>query len=674
MIIFLSFFIFLIAAIVYTVTKKNKNGRESILSRFERKYRILDDLYLVKVLSDFFNHYVIQCYITKRFSLWYEFEKIALKNENLNKIAINYPKSIDGKDFKIDKENAFEVIHLTYGDFYNAVLRMSYILRNEYGIKKNDVVTMYYMNKPLFIIIWFSLWNLGATPAFLNYNLTSNPLVHCIKIVESRILLLDDECCKNFSKTENQILNGLPNLSIIKIEENLILNKILDPLNSFFYRELDIVRDKNVKYWDPAVLVYTSGTTGLPKSAVNSWRKIFMATHLFPHAMHIKKDSNIYTAMPLYHGTASILGVLPAFLVGGTISIGHKFSLSSYWTQVKLCNCNTIQYVGEVCRYLVDSGFILNERECYGKIKLAYGNGLRPDIWMKMKERFGIYAIGEFYSSSEAPFATTCYEYNGIGVGAIRNNGYLADKFLSLQYTLIRMDPADDTVIYRNPKTGLCESPKVNEKGEMIMRILNPRNIKATFPGYVNNDAATYSKIIKDVFRKGDAWVRSDDLMKVDELGCIFFVDRMGDTYRWKSENVSTTEVENQILEYLPELKNCVVVGAKVLNHEGRAGYALIQTINNNNESDEEKNIILKKLHDSCAHHLPHFARPVFVTFENIEFNDNHKISKKIFRDPVLPNGKNGNLKVYYLNSKQATYTPLDETIYKTIANGDIRL
>lgn len=191
---------------------------------------------------------------------------------------------------------------------------------------------------------------------------------------------------------------------------------------------------------DPAVLVYTSGTTGLPKSAVNSWRKAYFASTLFPYAMRIDSKSNIYTSMPLYHGTASILGVLPALMSKGTISLGHRFSLSSYWTQVKLTNANTIQYVGEVCRYLVDSNETINEKKCYGKIKLAYGNGLRPDIWMKLKERFKIPAIGEFYSSSEAPFATTCYEHNGIGIGAIRNNGWLADKILSLQYTLVKMD------------------------------------------------------------------------------------------------------------------------------------------------------------------------------------------------------------------------------------------
>ena len=644
--------------------------------KFNNKYRIKEDLQLVGILGSFFHHYVIQSLITKQFSLWYEFESNATNPNVMNTIAIKYPKSISGKNFKIDGENSFIVENITYKEFYESILRMSYILKNEFGIEKGDVVSLYFMNKPLFLIIWFSLWNLGAIPAFLNYNLTSNPLVHCIKVVKSKVVLIDDECLNNFNKTKQQIENELPNVLLKIINEENMLEKVNNKINEQF-REIDSIRDLNVKYWDPAVLVFTSGTTGLPKSAVNSWRKIYMATHVFPKAMHFSSISNIYTAMPLYHGTASILGVLPALIVKGTISIGHKFSLSSYWTQIKICKCNTIQYVGEVCRYLVDSNETLNEKECYGKIQLAYGNGLRPDIWMKLKERFGIKAIGEFYSSSEAPFATTCYEYNGIGIGAIRNNGYLADKILSLQYKLVKMDPNDETIIYRNPNTGLCETPGINEKGEMIMRILNPQNIKATFPGYVNDDIATYSKIIRDVFKKGDAWVRSDDLMRIDELGCIYFVDRMGDTYRWKSENVSTTEVENQILEFNKEIKNCVIVGAKVDNHEGRAGYALIQTKNDNKDIENnlnKLNEILKELYETSIKHLPHFARPVFVTFQNISFSDSHKISKKIFRDPILPCGKNGLLKVYYLDGSKKTYSPLDDNIYARITNGDIRL
>lgn len=635
---------------------------------FQRKYRLYEDWYLLPVLKQFFRHFIVQSVFTKRFSLWYPFEDICKLKQN--SVALRYPRLVG--DFKTQGDLAFNIESYTFGELYGAILKMSHILKTEYKVQKGEIVTLYFMNKPLFIVIWFALWNIGAVPAFLNYNLTSSPLVHCIKVVNAKLILVDEECQETFNQTTDEIRAELPLVNINIVSEKSTMKRLMDERTPT-YREEDSVRDSGVRYWDPAILLYTSGTTGLPKSAVNSWRKCFSASYLFPHAIRIKEDSNVYTAMPTYHGTASILGVLPVFMVGGTMSLGHKFSLSTYWTQVKLCECNTIQYVGEVCRYLVDAPTQVNEKECYGKIRLAYGNGLRPDIWLKLKERFGIKAIGEFYSSSEAPFATTCYEEDGIGVGAIRNNGYIASKFLSLQYTLAKTDPEDDNTIYRNAQ-GFGETARPGEKGEMIMRVLNPKNVRATFPGYMNNDQATYSKIIRDVFRKGDAWVRSDDIMRCDDLGCIYFVDRMGDTYRWKSENVSTTEVENIILEGVPEIKNCVVVGARVENHEGRCGYALIETVNNNNETSEEQAAIMNKLTQTAHEHLPHFARPCFARFESIELTENHKISKKRFRDPVLPNGVSGEQRVFYLDQKTRQMMPLDKQIWASIINGNIRL
>ncbi|CAI8498871.1 Very long-chain fatty acid transport protein [Pichia kudriavzevii] len=659
--------VLVLLAVTLVVLKPAASRR---LQSLNRRLRLSDDLYLVPLLKSFFNHYVVQSLITKRFSLWYEFESIV--DHAPGSIALQFVRPIGS--FRESGDAAFSVERLTYRELYNCILRMSFILKHEMGVEKGTRVSLIYMNKPLFVIIWFALWNIGAVPAFINYNLTKNPLLHCIKIVNSQILLIDDDCRENYESTRNEISREIPNLKTFIIEEKSTMAHLTNPSSKKF-RQLDKIRDAGVQYWDPALLIYTSGTTGLPKSAVNSWRKVFMATHLFPRVMHIDRNSNIYTAMPIYHGTASILGVLPALFSGGTISIGLKFSVSSYWTQVKLANANSIQYVGEVCRYLVDSNETFNEREMYGKLKLAFGNGLRPDIWMKLKERFGIPAIGEFYASSEAPFATSCYEYDGHGVGAIRNNGWLVDKFLSLQYTLVKMDPNDDTTIYRNAR-GFCEEPGVNEKGEMLMRVLNPSNIKATFPGYVNDDHATYSKVVRDVFRKGDAYIRSDDLMRKDEFGCIYFVDRMGDTYRWKSENVSTTEVENELLHGVPHLKNCVVVGCRVPNHEGRAGYLLAQTVDDNRDIKDvqTREKLLQEISTTSQSRLPPYARPLFVTFHVISLNDSHKISKKVFRDPILPRGKEGNIDVYFWDPHSGKYMLLTEEKLNDIANGKIRV
>lgn len=660
------------AALLLAILYREYPELKTRWNSFNYKYRLTDDLSFIAPISYLGIRHLYQTFVSHRYNQFYDIESTCKDPRYANKVAINYVRIKDGKRYQTEGDSAFFTESYTYGEMYSIVLRLSYILHFEYGVEKGDTITMYFANKPLFIFIWLALWNIGAIPAFLNYNLKHNPLVHSIKVVDSACLIVDaKDCIQSYKESEDEIKAAVPDLKVLFVDDSL-LKRAEDPTTKEF-RQLDSVRNAGVKAYSPALLVYTSGTTGMPKSAVNSWRKVFFAAYFFPVPMKINEDSNIYMAMPLYHGTGSILGVLPALESRGTLCLSHKFSVSSFWAQMRLTHANTIEYVGEVCRYLVEAPENEDERKMYGKVKLAYGNGLRKDIWVRMKKRFGIPAIGEFYASSESPFATTCYEYNGNGIGAIRNNGYIVDRVLSnCMYTLVRMQADDDNMIYRNAK-GYCEEPATNEKGELITRVWTPNNIKSTFPGYVNNDEATYSKVIRNVFHKGDAWIRSDDLMKRDELGNIYFMDRMGDTYRWKSENVSTTEVENEILA-MDEIEYCAVVGCKVKNHEGRCGYAVLQTVKGNKETEPERKELLQKLFNRVNQHLPHFARPCFVRFAQIELTSSHKISKKRFRNPVLPGGPKGNQTVYYLDRKQKTYSLLNPDLYEEIAQERIRI
>lgn len=668
------FWLVLVAIGLLALSLRNpKSPVRKLAAEFEWRFRVWADLQLVPGIVYHSLRHTWQCQVSHRYSTWYDIENTCLSPKHANTVAIKWVHEKQGKSFRKDGEDAFQVDQYTYKQMYDAVLRLSYILANEYDIKKGDTVTMLFMNKPTFVFLWLALWNIGACPAFVNYNLKHKPLVHSIKVVKCHTLLVDAKDCKSeFKESESEVLEAVPGINIHFLDEDELLKTILDPISPQFRLE-DSLRDKDVQPWTSGVLLYTSGTTGMPKAASNSWRKIFFASYFFSTIMKMKSKSNMYTAMPLYHGTASILGVMPAFAVGGTISLGFKFSVSSYWTQVKLCKANTIQYVGEVCRYLVDAAETVNEKECYGQVDIAIGNGLRKDIWQKFKDRFGIRVIGEFYASSESPFATTCYEVNGNGIGALRNNGTLANLILGhVMYTLVRTDPQDDNTIYRNAK-GFCEEPGPSENGEMVTRIWNPQNIRTTFPGYTNNDQETYSKILRNVFHKGDAWVRSDDLMKYDEIGNIYFVDRLGDTYRWKSENVSTTEVEGEILEGVPEIEFCVVVGCRVDKHEGRCGYAILEP-RNKQITAKEKEHILDALATSVYNNLPHFARPCFVRFDTIEMNSSHKVSKKRFRDPVLPAGPNGTQSVYYLNTKTKKYELLTDEILQGIVSQRVRI
>ena len=320
------------------------------LHKFDYKYKVSDDLsFLLPIAYQAVRH-AYQTLVSHRYNQFYDIEKTATSKKYCNKVAINYIRLKPGKRYQIDGDEAFAMQEYTYREMYDIVLRLSYILHEEYGIEKGDTVTMYFMNKPLFIFIWLALWNIGALPAFLNYNLKHNPLVHSIKVVNSKCVLVDtSDCLKDFKESEDEIKKALPSLNIYYLNDVELMKRISDPATSQF-RQLESIRDKDVKAYSPALLVYTSGTTGMPKSAVNSWRKVFFAAYFFPIPMMMDDDMNMYTSMPLYHGTGAILGVLPTFECRGTLSLGHKFSVSTFWAQIRLTHSNTIQYVGETCR------------------------------------------------------------------------------------------------------------------------------------------------------------------------------------------------------------------------------------------------------------------------------------------------------------------------------------
>lgn len=386
------------------------------------------------------------------------------------------------------------------------------------------------------------------------------------------------------------------------------MHELLNSQSPEFLQQDNVRTPLGLTDFKPSMLIYTSGTTGLPKSAIMSWRKSSVGCQVFGHVLHMTNESTVFTAMPLFHSTAALLGACAILSHGGCLALSHKFSASTFWKQVYLTGATHIQYVGEVCRYLLHTP--ISKYEKMHKVKVAYGNGLRPDIWQDFRKRFNIEVIGEFYAATEAPFATTTFQKGDFGIGACRNYGTIIQWFLSFQQTLVRMDPNDDSVIYRNSK-GFCEVAPVGEPGEMLMRIFFPKKPETSFQGYLGNAKETKSKVVRDVFRRGDAWYRCGDLLKADEYGLWYFLDRMGDTFRWKSENVSTTEVEDQLTASNKEqYAQVLVVGIKVPKYEGRAGFAVIKLTDNSLDITAKT----KLLNDSLSRlNLPSYAMPLFV-------------------------------------------------------------
>lgn len=607
-----------------------------------------------------------------RASYWYYFEKSAKKNKD--RLAISFPrpkdnpeKLVKGPDGFFNYDNQFTVETYTYKELYNMVLRLSHILVNEYGVTSADTIALNCMNKPLFIIFWLALWNIGACPAFLNYNTKDKPLVHCLSISKSSQVFVDPDCPDAIKETEPRIREELPHVKVNYLNEAELLRVITDK-NTPKHRAPDETRRPGDGDHNVACLIFTSGTTGLPKSAIMSWRKAFMASNFFVHLMKITKNSTVLTAMPLYHSTAAMLGVCPTLLVGGCVSIAQKFSATTFWTQAKLTQATHIQYVGEVCRYLLNAKPHPDQQA--HQVTHAYGNGLRPDIWLEFKNRFNIAMIGEFYAATESPIGTTNVQFGTFGVGACRKYGYLVNFILSFEQALARMDTEDDNEIYRDPKTGLGTRAAYGQPGELLMRIRNKDQPEKTFQGYLGNKEATNEKIVYDLFKKGDAWFKSGDLLKMDEDGLFYFVDRLGDTFRWKSENVSATEVENELITS-KAIKQSVVVGVKVPHHEGRAGFAVIEPLEE--YADESKHAeALDKIFTAVNAQLPKYAVPQFIKIATIESSHNHKVPKNTYKKQVLPKGESGTELIYWLNGNK--YEELTEEAWASIMKGAAKL
>ncbi|GMM34585.1 long-chain fatty acid transporter [Saccharomycopsis crataegensis] len=660
---------------------------------FDRRHRVSDDWFIITYFVRAVLHYGYLV-LSHRLNYWYTFEKQVKKHPNSKALVYVSPAIIKGDPSDLSSPQ-FNIETYTYQELYDIVLRLSYILVNEYNIKPDDSIGIGMHNRPLFVFYWFALWNIGAKPAFLNYNVASHPLAHSMKVSEICQAFIDETTRKGVyfnedgseSATLKLINSEIPDLSINFVDESSILARITSQ-DSYQFRLPDNLRNYSDKSWSPGCYIFTSGTTGLPKAAIMSWRKIDLGASLYGRIVRINDKSTVFSAMPLYHSTASILGLLPTLTQGGCIAITDKFSARNFWYQAKVSGASHIQYVGEICRYLL-SRPPNPAIETTHNVKVAYGNGLRKDIWGSFKERFHIDAVGEFFASTESPIATTSFQYGDFGIGACRNYGTFINFILSFQQRLVKMDSENPDEIYRDPKDGLSREPKVGEPGQLLFRIMNSKSTYKDFQGYKNDSSETSKKIVTNVFRKNDCWMKTGDLLQKDSYGLFYFVDRLGDTFRWKSENVSTNEVEIQFNES-GLVENAVVVGLKVPGYEGRAGYVILKPNLELIEKIEKEagkaddliphNTFTSEMLKTLAHHaqthLPKYAVPVFVKIvKQYKTTDTHKIIKNYYKNEEFYEnetcGKDGE-EVYWLTKNE--YKRLTKADWQAIVKADIKL
>jgi fatty-acyl-CoA synthase len=521
-----------------------------------------------------------------------------------------------------------------------------------HGVTKGTVVALMMPNRPEYLAAWLGISRAGGVIALLNTNLTGPALAHCINIVEPMHIIVDAELVDGF-ETARQHLKAGPDMWCHGRERGGFrrLDSELDALPN------DPIPDEELPKLtieDRCLFVYTSGTTGLPKAANINHYRVQGIMYAFNGAMKIKPDDRVYVCLPMYHTNGGVIGPGSALTAGASAVLTQRYSSRTFWDDVVKYECTAFIYIGELCRYLLNSP--PHPLEAKHKLRIACGNGLRPDIWAAFKERFRIPKILEWYAATEG----NCVFLNFDGkIGAVgRIPKFMESKFF---VEIVRFDIETEAPV--RGEDGHCIKCVPDEIGEVVSKIvIDPARPSQRFEGY-SDPNATESKILHDVFEKGDRWFRTGDLMKKDELGYYYFIDRIGDTFRWKGENVATSEVSEAITVY-PGVKEANVYGVEVPGTEGRVGMAALVV---------EDDLDLEGFGRHVTTQLAAYARPVFLRVcQEIETTSTFKQRKlDLVKEAFNPQATGD--PIYFLHPERQSYVVLDEDMYGEICGGGVK-
>ncbi|XP_072284407.1 long-chain fatty acid transport protein 3 [Pyxicephalus adspersus] len=508
-------------------------------------------------------------------------------------------------------------------------------------------------NRPEFLAAWIALSKLGQIAAFLNSNTRRGALRHCLEACGARGLITSPD----LFHAVREILPDIRELGITVWvmgpgdypDDVMDLQALMDAApDTPPPADLGVVRNP----MDTAICIFTSGTTGLPKAARISHLKTLMCCAFYQLGGATSTDV-IYMSLPLYHKSGALLGVGGCIGVGASMVLKERFSASQFWNDCRKYNVTVFQYIGELCRYLTNQPQTDGEKN--HKVRLAAGSGLRPDVWKDFSRRFGNIKIFETYGMTE--FNITFLNYTGTP-GAVGRGTYLYKKFCP--FDLIRFDTQEGEAI-RDPQ-GRCQRTSTGETGLLI----SPVTPMSPFLGYVGGRELSERKLLRDVFQKGDCYFNTGDLMVQDNLGFVYFRDRTGDTFRWKGENVATTEV-SEIMSGLDFFQEVNVYGVTIQGHEGRIGMAAV-TLRPGRELN------LDQVFSHVMEFLPSYARPRFLrVLEHMETTGTFKQQKQrlvnegfsplVISDPL-----------YLLDEGSHSYRPLTEDLHSQILSSEFRV
>lgn len=533
----------------------------------------------------------------------------------------------------------------SYAEFNAWSNRIAALLRAQ-GVRKGHAVAVLMENRPEVLACITAIVKLGAIAGMLNHNQRADVLMHSIKLTQARVLIVGEECMEALKSTSSTPRKN-PAMKFIWDGEGKTPDGFLDLRSATASQpEVNPPETKTVLQRDPCFYIFTSGTTGLPKASVMThyrWLNSMAGVGLM--SMRLRGDDIFYCPLPFYHNNALTVSWGAVLGAGATLAIGRKFSASRFWDEIRHYDATAFCYIGEILRYLLNRPASPRDRD--HRVRVITGNGLRPEIWEEFQQRFGIERINEFYGASESNLAFV----NSFGLS--RTAG-----FCPLTYAIVEFDADQDEPV-RDAKGFL---KKVAKGG--VGLLLSEVTSKRPFDGYTDSKASN-SKLLKNVFKKGDCWFNTGDLVRDQGYRHIQFVDRTGDTFRWKGENVATTEVEGALNRY-PGVEQAVVYGVQIAGADGRAGMAALTFA----DGKFDGAALARHL---CAE-LPAYAVPVFIRLrEQQELTVTFKFRKVELKAEGFDPGKISE-PLYVLLDRNRGYEPLTPEIFARINNGELRL
>ena len=501
------------------------------------------------------------------------------------------------------------------------------------GVQAGDTVGLLSGNRPDTLLAVIACAKLGAVAALLNINQQGAVQVHSIKLVKPKLVLACDKGLEILKTLENDHGEALAGVEVLSLQTSSANLRISDFKSAWCTQPAhNLAQTAQIVASSPCFYIFTSGTTGLPKASVMSHYRWLQAASGMSTAIRLNKDDVFYCCLPLYHNNALTVSLGVVLASGASFALDEKFSASKFWQRVAHYKATAFCYIGELLRYLLNQPEHMDDQN--HEIRLILGNGLRPEIWDDFENRFGIHHIYEFYGASESNLGFM----NAFGLKETVG-------FCPMPFEVVACD-ADSEQVIRN-KRGFCEPVGKGQVGLLISEVTELR----PFDGYTD-PKANEGKLLRNVFKPGDCWFNSGDLVRRQGWQHIQFIDRLGDTFRWKGENVATSEVEG-VLAKLQFLEHAVVYGVKLEGYDGRAGMAAIAV-------KPDCSLDLNAVGRHLVASLPAYAVPQYIrVLQRVETTGTFKYQKvqlkkegvdqSLFNDPL-----------YRFNTAKKTYELLD--------------